>query len=102
MLFRMRHQRQPDFWSGTFIDTEGTVYPIGEDAINAKIQKLSTVVGREMPLNWQITIPSQDLNIVISPVRDNQWNKGMFSYYEGAITVDGSHNGVGFMELTGY
>jgi predicted secreted hydrolase len=42
------------------------------------------------------------IDIQITPMQINQWNPGIFSYYEGGTVISGSHSGVGFIELTGY
>jgi len=67
---------------------------------NEKIATLNT--ERDVPTTWQITIPSKDVDITVSPFKSGQWNSSVFAYYEGRVNVTGTHKGAGFMELTGY
>lgn len=102
MLFNMRHSQAKDYWSGTFISEQGKVIHLTEQDIIARVIKTQKVAGRQLPLNWSIQIPKQNMQIQISPIQIEQWNPGIFSYYEGGTKVSGSHTGVGFIELTGY
>lgn len=102
MLFRMRNKEVGDYWSGTFIDQQGKVASIEETDIDAIVSHYSEVKGKRLPLNWHIKIPKYALELRISPFKQDQWNEGIFSYYEGAISIDGPVKGYGFIELTGY
>jgi predicted secreted hydrolase len=102
MLFKMRHQQSPDFWSGTLITKDGKTIPLSEQDIQGKVTKREKVQGRLLPLNWSIQLPKHQIDIQIAPMQINQWNPGIFSYYEGGTVISGSHSGVGFIELTGY
>ena len=67
---------------------------------NEQITTLNT--ERDVPTTWQITIPSKNVDITVSPFKSGQWNSSVFAYYEGRVNVTGTHRGAGFMELTGY
>jgi predicted secreted hydrolase len=73
-----------------------------EQDIQAKVTKHDNVEGRLLPLYWSIQLPKQQIDIKIAPIQTNQWNPGIFAYYEGGTVISGSHLGVGFIELTGY
>jgi predicted secreted hydrolase len=102
MLFNMRHEQAEDYWSGTLVKNNGTVVHLDEADIHGKITKRDKVDGRLLPLYWSIQLPEHEVDIQIAPMQTNQWNPGLFSYYEGGTVVSGSHSGVGFIELTGY
>ena len=102
MLFNMRHQQSSNFWSGTLITKDAKTIHLSEQDIQGKVAKRVTVEGRLLPLYWSIQLPEHQLNIQISPMQVEQWNPGIFSYYEGGTVISGSHSGVGFIELTGY
>jgi len=102
MLFKMRHQQSPDFWSGTLITKNAKTIPLSEQDIQGKVTKQTEVEGRLLPLYWTIQLPKHKIDIQIAPMQINQWNPGIFSYYEGGTVISGSHSGVGFIELTGY
>ena len=102
MLFNMRHQVQADFWSGTLIRSGGKTHHLEEKDIQALVLKQEKVAGRLLPLQWSIRLPTYGLDIKVKAMKKEQWNEGMFSYYEGATFITGSHSGKGFIELTGY
>lgn len=102
MLFNMRHEQAEDYWSGTLVKNNGTIVHLDEADIYGKITKRDEVDGRLLPLYWSIQLPEHEVDIQIAPMQTNQWNPGLFSYYEGGTVVSGSHSGVGFIELTGY
>ncbi|WP_239688047.1 lipocalin family protein, partial [Pseudomonas asplenii] len=60
------------------------------------------VAGRQLPVEWQLEIPSRQLRIETKPLRDDAWMGTTFSYWEGPISLSGSQQGVGYLEMTGY
>jgi predicted secreted hydrolase len=102
MLFNMRHQQEADFWSGSLIKSTGKKLHLGEQDIQTQVLKHHKVAGRLLPLEWSIRLPKHAVDITVKPIKKQQWNAGMFSYYEGGTIISGSHSGLGFIELTGY
>ncbi|WP_199451240.1 lipocalin family protein, partial [Vibrio harveyi] len=62
----------------------------------------STTSGKTLPMKWRVDIPSQEIRLSVGVLRKEQWLPFTFPYWEGPISVTGSHQGRGFMELTGY
>jgi predicted secreted hydrolase len=60
------------------------------------------VAGRKLPVEWQIAIPSRSFSIACKPLNPKAWMGTGFSYWEGPISFAGTHDGVGYLELTGY
>lgn len=60
-----------------------------------------TAQGR-YPTRWQLSIPSENIHVTISALNPNSAMPFALAYWEGPITISGSHTGTGFMELTGY
>jgi predicted secreted hydrolase len=63
--------------------------------------------GAVYPSSWKLTIPSQKIDVTITPLIKDQELNLSFTYWEGAVTLDGFVNGVhitgsGYVELTGY
>ena len=102
MLFNMRHGQQSDFWSGTLIRPNGQQEHLHEHDIKANVLEEHKVSGRILPLEWSLQLANHGIDIQVTPLKIDQWNPGIFSYYEGGIVINGSHQGVGFIELTGY
>jgi predicted secreted hydrolase len=104
MAFRMRLRDNPNYVTGTLIEPNGTTTTLdnGTITINPLAYELDTDNNKKFPTQWSLTIPQRDMAITISPQKQKQWNRGRFLYYEGAIGIAGTHEGEGFMELTGY
>ncbi|MFT4653130.1 MAG: putative secreted hydrolase [Patiriisocius sp.] len=102
MAFRMRLKNQADFVTGSYISNNGLQTTLEPADINLTPLNTTKVRGKALPLNWQLSIPSQNINITISSIKDDQWNDASIPYYEGMVEVKGSHIGRGFIELTGY
>jgi predicted secreted hydrolase len=62
----------------------------------------SDVAGRKLPTSWRIAIAARGLAIDTAPLNANAWMATSFAYWEGPITMRGSHSGVGYLEMTGY
>ena len=59
------------------------------------------------PSGWQVEFPSLDIELRINPLIPNQELYGGFTYWEGAVSVEGTVKGApstgrGYVELTGY
>jgi predicted secreted hydrolase len=102
MVFRVRHTKLADSWFGTYISGNGQKIHLDGQDIQASARTFKSIQGRQIPLTWDIQVPKHNIQLNITAFKDDQWNDALFSYYEGAVTIQGSHTGVGFMELTGY
>lgn len=58
--------------------------------------------GIEYPLNWQLVIPDEQIELNIEAAFDDQQMLHTVRYWEGAVVVSGSHSGKGYLELSGY
>ncbi|MBT1450213.1 carotenoid 1,2-hydratase [Glaciecola sp. XM2] len=102
MAFRMRLNDQEDYQTGTYIFKNGDAITLSPQQITLTIEKSYEVEGKTLPLEWQVVIPSQKVDIKVTAVKRNAYNPSVFPYYEGAVKVSGSQTGKGFLELTGY
>lgn len=94
------------FTTASFIAGNGTKETIEQANISITPTAYETInegeSPRSVPTAWRIKIPIKDIDVSISPFKENQWNNSLFPYYEGRVEIKGSHSGSGFMELTGY
>lgn len=94
--------------SGTWVDRNGK-------ASHLKIDELSVLstgtwksprTGIVYPAQWEIRVPKFGLNVSVNPMLATQeflaYGTAGLAYWEGACHVSGSHNGRGYVELTGY
>lgn len=102
MLFRLRDTAAPDYYSGTWISADGTTEPLAPSSVRFTELKRSKVQDYDVPTHWRLEIPSKQLDIETVPLNPDSWMKTSIRYWEGPINVSGSHNGVGYLEMTGY
>ncbi|TLP56829.1 iron ABC transporter permease [Parasedimentitalea maritima] len=91
-----------DFTSGSWISADGTITALQPGDFQALALKHSDVSRRSIPTEWKITLPTQELSVVIQAVNEQSWMGTSFPYWEGPVTISGSHTGRGYLEMTGY
>lgn len=107
MLCRVRNKEglSNRFGFGSLSQSDGRVRIISEPEfhLNPAGYWQSPATGKRYPLNWEISIPSENLSLMASPVIPNQEHTHMTIYWEGAVRYTGKDTkGLGYMELTGY
>lgn len=102
MLFRLRQTSGANYFSGNWIMPDGRSEQIASTAISMAPTAFSTVLNRKLPTSWRVSIPTRGLAIDTSPLNTQSWMGTSFPYWEGPIAFKGSHNGIGYLEMTGY
>lgn len=93
---------------GTWISAEGESRHLGHDDISLSVsERWSSPKGGTYPAAWTIRLPELGLALDVDPVLDDQELFTTVRYWEGAVDVTGSRDGVkitgrGYVELTGY
>ncbi len=110
MIFQIREE------DGSISSTSGGTL-IAEDGsstilnlLDFKIQVLQnweTDDGFLYPNKWRVVSKTQDFDLLVTPVMDDQENHFFFRYWEGAVRIEGIFQGqnvagYGYVELTGY
>jgi predicted secreted hydrolase len=95
--------------SGTVIDAAGVKQNLTVDDFEIQVQGTwkSPHTQAVYPSGWRIQIPSQKLDLEVTPYLDDQELNLSYSYWEGAVRISGragdqTISGVGYVELTGY
>ncbi|MFC3616422.1 lipocalin-like domain-containing protein [Lutimaribacter marinistellae] len=101
MAFRLRGGRG-DFTSGTWIAPDGTAEPIPDGRIEVEPLREARVAGREVPVEWRLRLPARGVDVEVVAMNDQSWMDTSFAYWEGPVTITGSHAGRGYLEMTGY
>lgn len=100
MGFRLRGDT--DFTSATWINPDGTSKSLPNGALLLKPLDHSQVAGRRIPTRWQLVLQEQGLDVQVSALNPQAWMATAFPYWEGPVVVSGSHQGRGYLEMTGY
>ena len=67
-----------------------------------KALEVTQVAGREVPTRWRLQLPDRGLDVEVAAVNPNAWMDLLYEYWEGPVRVSGSHEGIGYLEMTGY
>ena len=102
MGFQLRQTDGSDYTSSTWIAPDGTTTSFGDGAFAAEPLKTASVQGRDIPTSWQVTLPQKDVDVTVRALNDDSWMGLSIPYWEGPVTVTGSHSGTGYLEMTGY
>ncbi len=95
--------------SGTLVAPDGSVQHLTREDFTLKVESTwrSPHSGAVYPASWQITAPSAGLTLQVDPFLADQELNLDFTYWEGAVRVQGEKDGSalsgsGYVELTGY
>ncbi|ETX26813.1 lipocalin-like domain-containing protein [Roseivivax isoporae] len=102
MGFGLRDRDGGHFTSATWIEPDGTTRTYGDGALRLTALDTAEVAGRTVPVTWRVELPAEDLSVETRPVNPGSWMGTLFSYWEGPVLVGGSHDGTGYLEMTGY
>lgn len=105
---RRRDGRRDAFSAGTWVDRAGHSRSLGgEDVLIEVTDHWESPRGGRYPARWRLAVPELALELEISPELADQELETTPRYWEGAVTVRGSHRGArtagqGYVELVGY
>jgi predicted secreted hydrolase len=91
-----------DYTSGTWITADGAATALPNGAFSATALSWHAVAGREVPTEWQIRLPDRSVDVTVTAINPDAWMQTSVPYWEGPVTVSGSHAGNGYLEMTGY
>jgi predicted secreted hydrolase len=108
-LIRREDGSVDPFSSGTWISLEGKTIHLDQEKFEIQVRESwsSPDSGAVYPAEWSINIPSMNLNLTVKPYMANQEMDVSYTYWEGAVEVNGTSRGVpisgsGYVEMTGY
>ncbi|MCX4029367.1 carotenoid 1,2-hydratase [Endozoicomonas sp. SM1973] len=104
MIYRIRSQPgYPETLFASLIQADQTIIQLNPSQLTIKATQYQQAAGhKQWPVEWQIILPDYNLSLNLTPTQPNQFIKHLFTYWEGAVKITGSHQGWGFVELTGY
>ena len=102
MGFRLRQTDGDDYTYATWIAEDGTTTAMPDGALTTEPLSMHQTIGAEVPVRWRVTLPEKGIDIVTEAINPNAWMTTSVPYWEGPVRVSGSHQGVGYLEMTGY
>ncbi|MEY9999626.1 lipocalin-like domain-containing protein [Sinorhizobium fredii] len=101
MGFRLRDKGE-GFTSATWITADGRPEPLPAGALQIVPVRTAKVAGRQIPVSWNLRIPSHGFDVTTEPLNDQAWMATSIPYWEGPISFGGTVGGRGYLEMTGY
>lgn len=102
MGFQLRQTDGGTYSASTWIAADGTATPYPDRAFVAEPLTQSTVAGRALPTTWRVTLPDRGVDVVTTALNPQAWMGLTIPYWEGPVRITGSHDGIGYLEMTGY
>ncbi len=111
MAFQLRREDDSidPYSSGTFVAPDGTARHLAAGDVEIRSQDTwrSPKTGSVYPARWTVSVPALELEVEIAPYLAAQELVVTYTYWEGAVRVEGQRAGrpvagSGYVELTGY
>ncbi|MDJ0639976.1 MAG: lipocalin-like domain-containing protein [Paracoccaceae bacterium] len=102
MGYRLRDRDGSAYTVGTWINADGTPEPLAPGQLTMNATDWADVADRQVPVGWDVTLAEQALEINVDAVYPQSWMGTLIPYWEGPVRVTGSHEGVGYLEMSGY
>lgn len=100
MVYRIRSNKK-DYLYGSVMHKDGSIKTLSNTEI--VLQNNSVIVANEQyPDAFNIKIAQQGIDINVKVINKNQIMRFGIEYFEGMVSFNGSHQGQGFLEMTGY
>ncbi len=102
MGFRLRQTDDTYYTAATWIAPNGetTAYPDG--AFTAEPTNTTSVNGRDVPTGWSVQLGDRGVDVDVYAINPQAWMTTSIPYWEGPVVIEGSHQGRGYLEMTGY
>ena len=101
MVYQLRYQSGETKRSLTWFDANAQLRVKTEDIQLIPLQS-EMVANRKIPQKWRLKADSLPLDIILKSRHKDHWMNLDYPYWEGPITITGTHTGEGYMEMTGY
>jgi len=104
VVFQLRDSRtgEASYSHARLMQENGSSITIEQNDIHLKVAKQTEIEDRDYPTEWQVSIPTQQIDLTISALNPKAKMPLSVPYWEGPVVIEGTHSGTGYMELTGY
>jgi len=100
MVFRVRSNQQ-DYFYASIMSRNGELRSIASHEINL-VSHNNTNSDSSYPQSFSLVIAKENIDIEVKVVNEQQIMRFGIEYFEGMVNFSGSHQGNGFVEMTGY
>jgi len=102
MVYRLRSTEKAYLY-GSIMRRDGTMKVLSSHDIKLTPLDAKTLNGHfSYPERFLITIEQDNIDIEVSVINKKQIMRFGIEYFEGMVSFSGSHQGQGFLEMTGY
>jgi predicted secreted hydrolase len=104
VVFQLRNSAvgEASYAHARLMQQNGSGIAISQQDITLTATKQTVIDGRDYPTEWQISIPTKNIELTVSALNPKAKMPLSVPYWEGPISIKGTHSGSGYMELTGY
>lgn len=97
------------FTTGSVVAPDGASRTLSREEVGLEVLEewTSPESGGTYPIEWRLQVPSEELDLTISAAFPDQEMNVSIRYWEGAVSLEGTHRGEavtgeGYVEMTGY
>lgn len=101
MGFALHDESGETFTAATWIAPDGTPTAYPDGAFRAEPLRTAQVAGRDIPVRWRVELPDKGVDVTVEALNEGAWMATSVPYWEGPVRIEGSHPGVGYLEMTG-
>ncbi|MCJ8296208.1 MAG: carotenoid 1,2-hydratase [Colwellia sp.] len=103
MIFRVRSDRE-DYFYGSIMARNGEIRSITSNEISLINHNDNHNASSDSPYpqSFSLVIAKENIDISVQVINEQQIMRFGIEYFEGMVTFSGSHQGKGFVEMTGY
>ncbi len=101
MVYQIRSTEQKYLY-GSLMKTDGSIRTLLAQELSVIQNDDNHLTQGSYPRSFTISIPDEQIDITVDVVNENQIMRFGIEYFEGMVTFSGSHQGEGFLEMTGY
>ena len=102
MGFLLRQSDGTAYSSATWIAADGTTTAYPDGAFQAEALETSPTSGATVPTTWRVQLPDRGVDATVTAINTDAWMHTSVPYWEGPVRITGSHQGRGYLEMTGY
>ena len=102
VVFQLRDKDASNYTYARLMKRDGSHIRVEQQDIKIETKVMTRIGEQSYPTQWHLIIPSLNVDVEISALNPQARMPVTVSYWEGPIVLSGTHQGLGYMELTGY